>query len=636
MMRPAGRIAGHDVEDRDRSARYDARLVRRLLGYLSPYRRDAALAGLALVASAVLQIVAPLVTQAAVDLYLAPVRTSALPTWLPVAPAAGVAALSACYLAAILGAAALDASQAWLTQRAGQRAMSDLRRDLLARLQALDMAWFDRHPSGQLVTRVTTDVDALNDLLTSGLVAILADLVMLVSIAVVMIALSPRLSLVVFAILPFVVLATLAFRRQAASSYRRIRASIGRINAFLAEHFSGMSVVQLFNRQRERLDRFAEVNADNRRAHQDAVVAMSWFTPVVEFQGMLAVAALLAFGGWSPQSSGVSLGVLVAFFQYALRFFRPIQELSDKYNVLQAAIAASEKIFALLDTPITVPAPAHPVALGLAPGAIEFDHVWFAYTPGAWVLRDVSFTIPAGHTAAIVGHTGAGKTTITNLLLRFYDVHRGAIRVGGVDIRELDPRDLRRRFGVVLQDAHLFHGTLADNVRLGATHLSDEDVRAALARVALDGVSDWPDGAAAPVREGGPGLSLGQKQLLAIARAVVREPAYLILDEATSAVDTPTERRIQHSLVRLLRGRTAVVIAHRLSTIRRADRILVMHHGALHESGTHAELLARRGLYWQMHVWQHGRRDDAAAEPLAPIPPAASARHQLFTERIPG
>ena len=491
-------------------------------------------------------------------------------------------------------------------QWVGQKAMFDLRRQLMDHLQKLDLAFYDHNPVGRLVTRLTTDVDALNELFSSGLLMILGDLLMLGFVVVAMLDLSPGMTAFMLAVMPLVVLVTMRFRRSVQESYRRIRIAIARINSYLQEHINGITVLQLFNREAKSRSEFERINRDHMEAYKDAITAYGWFYPVVEFLGMLALALLLAYGGFRIRGGALSLGVLAAFFQFGLRFFRPIQDLSEKYNILQSAMAASERVFKLLDTPVRIASPAQPVSFPQASAAIEFDHVWFAYKDEDWVLSDVSFQILPGETIAVVGHTGAGKTTITSLLLRFYEIQRGSIRIGGIDIRDFDLEELRRNFGVVLQDPHLFTGTIADNIRLGTPGISDDQLAEAAERVnLLDFIQTLPEGFAQPVRERGAGLSTGQKQLISFARALAHNPRYLILDEATSSVDTETEFRIRAALARLVEGRTSIVIAHRLSTIQRADRIIVMHKGRLREIGSHQELLTLRGIYWKLYQLQY-------------------------------
>jgi ATP-binding cassette subfamily B protein len=610
------------VEEEVLGKAYDSRLMRRLLNYMRPYRMLVGLSLVFLLAQSGLQVLGPLLTRTAVDRYLQPNPAripEILARHLPPDPMSGLTRIGLFYLAVLVANFVAEFLQTNLMQYTGQLAMFDLRRELMAHLQRLDLAFYDRNPVGRLVTRVTTDVDVLNDLFASGLVTILGDILVLVFILAIMFSFSPLLTGIMLAVMPFVILTTAIFRRSVTESYRRIRVAIARINAYLQEHLTGMSVLQLFNRERRSMAEFEQVNRDHMNAYKKAITAYGWFYPVVEFLSMLALAGILTYGGFRIQSGRLSLGVVVAFLQYGLRFFRPIQDLSEKYNILQSAMASSERIFKLLDTEASVVAPESPQAApdGIAP--IEFDHVWFAYKDDDWVLRDVSFTIQPGETIAIVGHTGAGKTTMISLLLRFYDVQRGAIRVGGVDVREFDPLDLRRRFGVVLQDPYLFTGTLEENIRLGTESILAEHVEAAAEQVnLLDFIRTLPGGFHHSIRERGSGLSTGQKQLISFARALAHNPRYLILDEATSSVDTDTEFRVREALKRMVEGRTSIVIAHRLSTIQRADRILVMHKGKLRESGTHQELLAARGIYWKLYQLQYKDQETAAQSAPAP------------------
>lgn len=583
--------------------------MRRLLTYMKPYRAAVTVSLLLLLFDSLLQILGPLLTKLAIDRYLVPVphpSRTPIDWWLSHDPWTGLTQLSGIYLAAIFLGLFLNFGQTYLMQMTGQRAMFDLRRQLVAHLQTLDLAFFDKNPVGRLVTRVTTDVDVLNDLFASGLVTIIGDIFMLLFVIITMFRLSPGMTLMMLCIMPFVVLVTMQFRRTAAQSYRRIRVAIAKINAYLQEHVAGIVVLQLFNREEQSKREFEKINRTHMEAFKDSIVAYGWFYPVVEFLGMTALALLLAYGGFRIRQGALSIGILVAFFQYGLRFFRPIQDLSDKYNVLQSAMAASERVFHLLDTkPLIVP-PAEPVPFPEGSLGIEFDHVWFAYKDENWVLRDVSFQVSPGETIAIVGHTGAGKTTLTNILLRFYDVQKGAIRINGIDVRSFDLRELRQRFGVVLQDPYLFTGTIASNIRLGTRSITDQQISEAAERVNfLDFVQELPDGFDQPVRERGNGFSTGQKQLMNFARALAHKPRILILDEATSSVDTETEFRVRDALEHLVEGRTSLVIAHRLSTIQRADRILVMHKAQLREAGTHQELLALRGIYWKLYQYQY-------------------------------
>lgn len=588
---------------------YDSRLMRRLVVYLGPYKGYIAISLACLLCYSTLQVCGPLLTKIAVDKYLVP-DAHRVPTWiepyLTLDRWKGITQISLLYLAVLLGGMLSQVGEAYLMQYVGQRAMFDLRRQLMTHLQRLDVSFYDHNPIGRLVTRVTTDVDVLNDLFASGLVTILGDLLTLSFIAIIMFRLSPALTGLMLAAMPLVVLTTALFRRSVALSNRRIRVAIARINSYLQEHMVGIVVLQLFNREAKSRAEFDQVNREHMDAYKDTIIAYGWFYPVVEFLAMIALASILAYGGFRVGKAQLSLGVVVAFLQYGMRFFRPIQDLSEKYAILQAAMASSERVFKLLDTPARIVAPQAPRPVPPVSAAVDFDHVWFAYKDEEWVLRDVTFRIQPGETIAIVGHTGAGKTTLISLLLRFYDVQKGAIRIGGVDIREFDPLDLRRRFGVVLQDPYLFSGTIEENIRLGTHGIERKHVAEAAAQVNLmDFIDSLPDGFAQQIRERGNSLSTGQKQLIGFARALAHNPRFLILDEATSSVDTETEFRVRDALERMVEGRTSIIIAHRLSTIQRADRILVMHKGQLREAGTHQELLALRGIYWKLYQLQY-------------------------------
>lgn len=602
---------------------YDGRLMRRLLTYIRPYKSPVIGASVLLLLNAALQAIGPLLTAHAVDRYLAPSGKAShtiLDPYLSSNPWTGVAQIAFLYLLVIVFGMFCDFGEQYIMQWVGQRAMFDLRRELMERLQRLDLSYYDHNPVGRLVTRITTDVDALNELFSSGLLMILGDLLMLSFVIVAMLELSPGMTAFLLSVMPFVILVTMIFRRSVQKSYRRIRVAIARINSYLQEHVSGIAVLQLFNREARSRAEFEQINRDHMEAYKDAIIAYGWFYPVAEFLGMLALALLLAYGGFRVRGGAIEIGVVVAFFQYGMRFFRPIQDLSEKYNIMQSAMAAAERVFKLLDTPVHIESPASPVPFPRSAATVEFDHVWFAYKGEDWVLRDVSFRIEPGETIAVVGHTSAGKTTIASLLLRFYEVQRGAIRIGGIDIRDFSIEDLRRNFGIVLQDPHLFTGTIAENIRLGTPGISDDDLAGAAARVnLLDFVQNLPEGFAQPVRERGAGYSTGQKQLINFARALAHNPRFLILDEATSSVDTETELRIREALDQLVEGRTSIVIAHRLSTIQRADRIMVMHKGKLREFGTHQELLAMRGIYWKLYQLQY-KDQEVDTTPLAEEP----------------
>jgi ATP-binding cassette subfamily B protein len=619
---------------------YDSRLMRRLLGYLRPYRLQVTLALIAIVLKAGADVIGPYLTKVAVDRYLAH-RTEAhslLDRYLSSNPLRGIAQIAAMYVGILLFSFVLEFVQTYVMQWTGQKVMFDLRSQIFRHLQRLHVAFYDRNPVGRLVTRVTTDVDALNEMFTAGVVSIFEDIFVLIGILVIMLNMSWRLALITFAVLPLIFYATTLFRKSVRESYRRIRVAIARINAYLQEHVTGIVVLQLFNREKKSYDRFKDINRVHMDAYKDAIMAHAIYYPVVEVLSAVAIASVIWFGGGQVIRQTVTLGVLVAFMQYAQRFFRPIQDLSEKYNILQSAMASSERIFKLLDTPAEIVTPVHPKSPE-GGGRVEFDHVWFAYRTMAqaaeeakskgetlrtidtgadsefdWVLRDVSFAIDPGETVAFVGHTGAGKTTIISLLLRFYDVQRGAIRIDGVDIRDMDLADLRRRFGVVLQDPFLFSGTLADNIRLGSRWIEDQAIENAAEQVNVaDFIRSLPAGFAEQVQERGSTLSTGQKQLISFARALAHDPKILILDEATSSVDTETEFRVREALTRMVEGRTSIVIAHRLSTIQRADKIVVMHKGKVREIGSHQELLAHRGIYWKLYQLQYKDQEVPAA-----------------------
>lgn len=650
------------IEDDVVGKAYDSRLMRRLLRYLTPYKLQAAISAVAIFIKSGSDVFGPYLVKVAVDTYLAPTpgKHSWLSRHLSPVPLTGVSEIGALYLGALCLSFLLEFVQTYLMQWTGQKIMFDLRAQIFRHLQRMHVAFFDRNPVGRLVTRVTSDVDALNEMFTSGVLAIFEDVFALTYIIAIMVSMSWPLALLTLAVLPLIVYATQLFRVFVRDSYRRQRAATARINAFTQEYVSGMSVVQLFNREKRAFDDYNVINNENKLAWTDAIFAYALYYPVVEFLSSVAIAMVVWAGGRAVLNSErfhwlsahvytvpgdptlhtsvfgvVSLGVLIAFIQYAQRFFRPIQDLSDKYNILQAAMAAAERVFKLLDTPPEFTSPAKPVPTQNS-GRIEFRNVWFTYqtlteeqkraskNPGGpasldnveWILRDVSFTVEPNTTAAIVGHTGAGKTTITALMMRFYDVQTGQVLIDDVDVRDQDLTTLRRRFGVVLQDPFLFSGTIAQNIRLGSGWITDQEVEIAADEVNVgEFLRTLPEQFKEPVRERGAGLSTGQKQLISFARALAHKPGILILDEATSSVDTDTELRVRAALERMITGRTSVLIAHRLSTIQRADTILVMHKGKLREQGSHQELLALRGLYYKLYELQY--KDQELGAPLA-------------------
>jgi len=664
---------------------YDSRLMKRLLTYMRPYRWRGTVAVVSIALKAIADVIGPLMTLLAMDKYLAPTHEPfpLLDRWLSQKPLTGIAQVGGLYVALILFSFLLEYLQTYLMQWAGQMVMFDLRSEIFRHLQRMHIGFYDKNPVGRLVTRVTTDVDALNEMFTSGVVSIFEDVFVLAGILTVMLCVNWKLALITFAVVPLIFTATNIFRNRVRDSYRRIRVAIARINAHLQEHVSGIVVLQLFNREERAFNAFSEVNAQHMEAFKDAIMAHAVYYPVVEVLSSVAIACVIWFGGhgilsgWTVKgitfdfaangslirivNNAATLGVLSAFIQYAQRFFRPIQDLSEKYNILQSAMAAAERVFKLLDTPAEIQEPTI-TTKPEGPGRIEFDHVWFAYrnVPGEdnsgtnggaprqslwsearpdgrgrpsphdlssstqtasgepdWVLRDVSFTIEPGETAAIVGHTGAGKTTLISLLLRFYDVQRGAIRIDGVDIKQMALADLRRRFGVVLQDPFLFTGTIEGNIRLGTDWISDEQVRQAAEDVNLsDFIHNLPNTYKEQVHERGSTLSTGQKQLISFARALAHSPKILILDEATSSVDTETEFKVRDALGKMVEGRTSIVIAHRLSTVQRADKIVVMHKAELREMGTHQELLAHRGIYYKLYQLQYKDQELGVVPPV--------------------
>ena len=618
---------------------YDSRLIRRLGHYLRPYWIQATVSSLAVTLKSLSDVAGPYLVKVAIDRYLTG-RPSPATNWLtrrlPADPYHGITQLAAIYLGALLCAYLFQFIQTYLMQWTGQKIMFDLRRDIFRHMQRMHIGFFDTHAVGRLVTRITSDVDAINDMFTAGVLAIVDDFLNLSIMAALMLTINWWLALTAFSILPLILIVTRIFRDHVRESFRRVRAAIARINSFIQEYISGMSVVQLFNREQRAYNDFEAVNRLHMIAFKDTIFAYALYYPAVDLLSSVAIALVIWRGGFGVLLGTVTIGTLSMFIQYSMRFWRPIQDLSDKYNILQAAMAACERIFKLLDTAPEIVNPANPVQ-GDGSNRIEFRHVWFTYrkltdaqkaavdqsaasaSPAAqlaaidgieWILKDVSFTVEPGQTVAIVGHTGAGKTTLTSLMMRFYDVTAGNILVDGVDLRQQDLTTLRQHFAVVLQDPFLFTGTLAENIRLGNERITDADLRQAAHDVnVLDFIENLPGRFDEPVQERGNSLSTGQKQLINFARALAYNPRILILDEATSSVDTDTELRIRGALERMVEGRTSVLIAHRLSTVQRAETILVMHKGQLREMGSHQQLLANRGLYWKLYQLQYKEQE---------------------------
>ena len=628
---------------------FDAHLTRRLLTYLRPYRLRAVVSVVLVIVSSLFELAGPAITAIGIDLFVRPqagvppVGVSArVAEWLAangivLDPLTGINVAAGLYLFTLAGGFVVLYTQMVLMNLTGQYIMYDLRKQIFGHLQKLDVQFFDRNPVGRLMTRVTTDVDALNELFTAGFVAIFGDLFVLAGIVAVLFWMNWRLALVLFSITPFIIIVSIWFRRGARITYRQVRARIAAINAFLQEHISGMFTVQLFNREEKEAARFEELNARHRDANIDSIFYYAVFYPLIELIETVGLALIVWYGGGKVIQGTLSIGALIAFFQYSQRFYQPISDLSEKYNILQGAMAASERVFKLLDTPVRI-ADSGTCEVGELQ-SIEFRNVWFAYSEGPraegrgprgqsdepadaappqpsalgprpsqpdWVLKNVSFRVERGDRVALVGHTGAGKTTVTALLLRFYEIQRGQILINGIDIREYSIESLRRLVAIVQQDFFLFTGTIADNISLGDPAITPEQIRTAAVRVQADRfISRLPEGYASVVRERGAGLSVGEKQLLSFARALAFDPPVLILDEATSSIDTETELLIQNAIQTLLAGRTSIVIAHRLSTIRSADTILVFHHGEIRERGTHEELMQLGGLYRRLYEIQY-------------------------------
>lgn len=585
---------------------YDRRLVGRLLHFLAPYKREVALSVVLLAAISLLEVAGPYLTKVAIDTYVKPASG---PGALPSEASRGLLMLAAAYVAILVAAFALRYFQSCMMSMVGQRAMRDLRLAIFRHLGTLSPSYYDSRPVGQILTRVTQDVAVLNELFAQGVVALLGDLFILLGIVGAMLWLDLRLALVTLITVPLLGLATAIFRAKVRVSYRRVRSRLARINGFLQEHLQGLDVLKFFNSEARETRKFDKANEDHYIAHVQNIFYYAVFFPAVEVIGALAIALILWYGGGGILEGTVTFGVVVAFIQYAERFYQPVRDLSEKYNMIQSAMVASERIFDLLDTRPEVPEPAAPRTIGRLRGEVEFDRVWFAYKDDDWVLRDVSFRVAPGEKVAIVGATGAGKTTIANLLCRFYEFQKGSIRADGVDIRQIEGKALRRRIGLVLQDVFLFSGSVRQNIAFGDRGRDGKDVDLALSEVGGARLAvRLPRGLDEEVGERGVYLSMGERQILAFARALHYDPSILILDEATSSVDVETERTIQAALHRLLERRTSLVIAHRLSTILDADRILVLHRGELREQGTHAELLAKAGIYARLYELQYSRQ----------------------------
>lgn len=584
-----------DFREEDKLGKaYDARLMRRLLTYLRPYRWYVVLSLLLLMLASALQLTRPYLVKLAFDEHIA------------IGDGPGLNQIALLFLGVLLLEFAMGYGQIYIMEWIGQKAMFDLRGKLFGHIQSMHLGFYDKNPTGRLLTRVTSDVNALNELFASGVVDIVGNLIMIGGILIVMFSLSVKLSLVTFIIIPLILVATIMFRVKVRDSYREIRIQLAKLNAFTQEHLAGMTEVQNFVQEDKTMKRYAKINGELMDQHKRSVLLYAVFFPVVEIIGAISTALIVWYGGGQVVQQAISFGTLVAFFQYVEMFYRPIRDLAEKYNILQAAMAASERIFNILDTPPAITAPTAAHRLDGYDGTIKFDRVNFAYNADHPVLNEVSFEIGSGEKVALVGATGSGKTTTVSLMCRLYDVNSGAIMLNGAEIRQLDPREVRAQVGLVLQDVFLFSGSIQDNITLGNEQISDEQVRAAAERVGLlPFVNRLEHGFAHKVGERGSSLSVGQRQLISFARALAYNPRVLILDEATSSVDNETENIIQQAIHRLFEGRTSVVVAHRLSTIREADKILVFHKGRIVEQGRHEELLKQHGVYWRLYQLQY-------------------------------
>jgi ATP-binding cassette subfamily B protein len=609
---------------------YDGRLMRRLLAYLWPYKRYVVASLMLTILGGVLVVARPPLVKAAVDLYLLPDPAHATQGYtLAIKQAAerfgfggqassGVVFISLLLLLANFAAMLVLYLESFLVQRMGQHVMYDLRNEIFAHLQRLPLQFYDRNPVGRLMSRMTSDVEALNELFSAVVVSFFGDLTMLLYVIFWMFLLDWRLALVSLLILPPMAALTIWFRLRSRTAFRSVRLHLARISTFLQERLTGMPVVQLFNREQSELQKFKEINRDYRKANVDAIFYNAVFFPAIDIIAAVGMALIIWYGGGGVLQGVVTLGTVIAFMQMAQMLYEPIGDMSERYNLLQSGMSASERIFQLLDEPVTTQSPQETVQPGSVRGHIEFRNVWFAYQDEDWILKDVSFVVQPGQSVAFVGHTGAGKTTITNLLLRFYEIQRGQILLDGVDIRNIHPAELRARFSIVPQDGFLFSDDIAGNIRLGNSNISDEQLREAARQVNADGfINKLSSQYSTTLHERGAGISVGQKQLISLARALAFNPRVLILDEATSSIDTETEVLIHDAVKRLMTGRTSIVIAHRLSTVQDVDNIVVLHKGEVRESGTHQELLRQRGLYsllYQLSLYQ--TRQDELVETL--------------------
>ena len=581
---------------------YDSKLMKRLLGYIKPYKKYVIFAILLNIIVAALGPVRPYLTKIAVDDYIVNSDYT------------GLLYIALALFASLLLQSFIQYFLTYYTQYLGQRTLYDLRTQIFNHIQKLALKFYDRTPIGRIVTRATNDVEALGELFSSGIVMVFSDVFIIIWILAFMFFMDVKLSLVTLSVLPVLIYGTFLFRRKVRESYRDVRLHLARLNSYMQEHVTGMSAVHIFHKEEDEIKKFSTINNDYRTANIKSIFYYAIFYPSVELLSAVAVGMIIWYGGGEIVQGSLTIGVLFAFIQYTEMFFRPIRDLSEKYNIMQTAMASSERIFTLLDNETFIKNPDNPVKLGKVKGSIDFKNVWFAYNNDDYVLKDISFSISPGETIAIVGHTGAGKTSIINILTRFYDINKGKILVDGIDIEKLDKKELRKHISSVLQDVFLFSGNIESNINLDKEEISHEKVIEAAKIVGADEfVKNLPANYDEEVKERGATLSVGQKQLISFARALAYDPQILILDEATSSVDTETEQLIQKAIEKLLVGRTAIVIAHRLSTIQNADKIIVLHKGEIREAGNHQELLAKRGIYYKLYQLQYKDQEVAAS-----------------------
>ncbi len=573
---------------------YDAKLMKRLLQYAKPYTKYVVAAIILNILVAVLPVIRPLLTKIAIDSSIANKNYHEL-----ILIAAGL-------ITALIIQSVMQYFLTYYTSLMGQKIIYDLRNKIFAHIQKLALRFFDKTPIGRIVTRVTNDVDSLDQMYSSGIVTAFSDVFQIIWILIFMFAMAWDLALVTLSVLPFLIYGTFLFRKKVRETYRDVRYHLARLNSYMQEHITGMNVTQIFTKEKEELERFSKINDAHRVANVKSIFYYAVFYPGVEFISSGALALIIWYGGGEIIQKQLTIGILFAFIQYTEMFFRPIRDLSEKYDILQGAMASSERIFKLLDNDTVIQNPVNPQKIEKVNGSIEFKDVWFAYNADDYVLKNITFGIKPGETVAIVGATGAGKTSIINILTRFYDINKGSILLDGVDIRMLDKHDLRKYISIVLQDVFLFSGTIKSNISLGSGNIPDERIIEAAKTVGAHRfISQLPNGYDEEVKEKGATLSVGQRQLISFARALAYNPQILILDEATSSVDTETEILIQNAIEKLLVGRTSIVIAHRLSTIQNADKIIVMHKGEVRETGNHQELLAKKGIYYKLYQLQY-------------------------------